>query len=208
MRPASRRRVTARLREHAVYASTAIIVGVSWVLLVTERSLPGDRELSEHIHERGLPGWERSIAEGLDALGDPLPATVATLAVAAVIAVRDSRRAGWFALSTVGVVAITTAIKLLVERERPTLGLGLDPSFPSGHTAFATSVFGYLAVVEFRARHWFIAGFAAGVVIAMGPSRVLLGVHWASDVVAGYFIGATWLVFVLRLARRQPDREP
>jgi len=98
--------------------------------------------------------------------------------------------------------------RILVRRPRPTVGASALPgsfSFPSGHAAGAGAAFGYLAYLGVRATkrlraHVGIA-FAAGVVIlGVGYSRVVLGFHWASDVLAGTVLGlavaagaATWV---------------
>jgi undecaprenyl-diphosphatase len=89
-------------------------------------------------------------------------------------------------------------IKELVGRPRPELGLlaGLDPSFPSGHTAGAAATLAAAAVVLGRgtSRRVQVAltGVAAGLAIAVGASRVLLGVHWFSDVIGGLVLGWAW----------------
>ena len=74
------------------------------------------------------------------------------------------------------------------------------PSFPSGHTAWATAVFGLIFVLAIRGRHYWPAAGAALIVAAIGPSRLLLGVHYFSDVLAGYAIQ------VLELRHRQRAR--
>jgi undecaprenyl-diphosphatase len=86
-----------------------------------------------------------------------------------------------------------------------------SPSFPSGHALYAASVFGGLAVlVTARIRHpllrlaiWFVA---IALILLVGLSRVYLGVHYPSDVLAGYAIGVIWVTAVAigdRLARHR-----
>lgn len=88
---------------------------------------------------------------------------------------------------------------MLADRPRPAAGQGLDPSFPSGHTAYVTAVLGLAAIVLAEHRRWWLAAGALLVIAAMGPSRIVLGVHWLSDVLAGYAIGLAWLVLVVTL---------
>lgn len=90
-------------------------------------------------------------------------------------------------------VAITTALKIGVDRERPPDPLlqALTASFPSGHTAFATVtgvlLVGFLTAPRRRARWAFLAlGFA----LAMGWSRTYLMAHWLTDVAAGLATGS------------------
>jgi undecaprenyl-diphosphatase len=89
-----------------------------------------------------------------------------------------------------------------------------SPSFPSGHALYAASVFGGLAVLlTARIRNrlpqlaiWFVATL---VILLVGVSRVYLGVHYPSDVLAGYAIGIIWVTAVAfgdRLARRRRRR--
>lgn len=75
-------------------------------------------------------------------------------------------------------------------------------AFPSGHTANATLIWLSLALLFVRgphARPAAIAG-AALLAVAIGFSRVMLGVHWPTDVVAGWALGLFWLLLLFRLA--------
>jgi undecaprenyl-diphosphatase len=98
-----------------------------------------------------------------------------------------------------GQVVIVNVIKLAVARTRP----DIDPlaaftgaSFPSGHTTAAASFYAAVALVLGRGRslraRTILAGVAAGIAVAVGATRVLLGVHWFSDVVAGLALGWSW----------------
>ena len=121
------------------------------------------------------------------------------------------RRAIWFSAIVIGGRLIIEAIKLIVHRARP--ALDLHPvmthslSFPSGHAA--NSMIAFTAVALFfaptpqRARALTVAVIAS---LLIGVSRPLLGLHWPSDVVAGWSIGATWLLLWWPLAQRfAPD---
>lgn len=99
----------------------------------------------------------------------------------------------------VGDVVIVNAIKYTLDRVRPTfnpIAETLGPSFPSGHSATAAAVYAAIALVVARRRsprvRALLAGAAAAVAVAVAASRVLLGVHWLSDVVAGVAFGWAW----------------
>jgi len=78
-------------------------------------------------------------------------------------------------------------------------------SFPSGHALMSFCCYGLLAVVasahlEGSARQWVRIG-AAVLILTIGISRVYLGVHHATDVIAGYLVGTIWLAALLAIAR-------
>ncbi len=94
---------------------------------------------------------------------------------------------------------VTTGIKELVDRARPTLNPiaeTLGPSFPSGHSSTAASFYAALALIIARGRsarvRALLAGVAAAIAVAVASSRVLLDVHWLSDVIAGVMLGWAW----------------
>jgi undecaprenyl-diphosphatase len=99
----------------------------------------------------------------------------------------------------IGDKIITNVIKELADRARPTLNpiaQTLGPSFPSGHSSTAASFYAALALVLARRRspatRALLAGAAGGIAVAVATSRVLLDVHWVSDVVAGLMLGWAW----------------
>jgi undecaprenyl-diphosphatase len=105
----------------------------------------------------------------------------------------------------------TTVGKRLVGRTRPDHSEAVppfetSPSFPSGHTLNTTVVIGvllYILCLQFHKLWVRIAAITAGVIfiIAMGLSRVFLGHHWLTDVMAGWLLGLAWVAMVI-LAHR------
>lgn len=136
--------------------------------------------------------------------------TPAIVAVAAVVLVVGWLTGGWrdamAGALAIGIGALAVEIiKLVVGRARPDL---LDPalvetgfSFPSGHTANATVAYGVLAWLIGRATAWTLAGI---VTFGVGLSRVWLGVHHPTDVLAGWLFGATVLLLLAALNRPAP----
>jgi undecaprenyl-diphosphatase len=94
---------------------------------------------------------------------------------------------------------VTNGIKDLIDRARPTLNPiaeTLGPSFPSGHSSTAASFYAALALILARRRsarvRALLAGCAGALAVAVAGSRVLLDVHWLSDVIAGVALGWAW----------------
>lgn len=117
-------------------------------------------------------------------------------------------------LSTIGAVTISETLKLIISRPRP------DPllvnqieiftrqdSFPSGHVLFFYGFYGcllfltYLKIKRKSVRN-FIMGILIALIVLVGISRIYLGSHWFSDVLAAYLIGSVWLYFVILIFRK------
>jgi undecaprenyl-diphosphatase len=131
------------------------------------------------------------------------PTTVVVGSITGVITAVRLRRFSpllFVALAIGGSAAIVNLIKALVGRARPTefvLTGFSGKSFPSGHSAAAAVCYGTVALLltlRWSPQHRAAAyGAAVAVAVAVACSRVLLGVHWVSDVVAGLAIGWSWL---------------
>jgi len=190
-------------------AATVVLVAVPFLallLLVEERSsvLRGiDDGARDGLHGYGLrhPLFV-SAMRLLATVGSSAVWTLTFLPVVAWLLWRRSVRLAVFVVITVeGSTLLNNVVKLAVHRARPVLR---DPlahaggaSFPSGHAQAAIVGYGVL-VLLFRPawrgvwRQVFTAA-AAGMVLAIGFSRVALGVHFVSDVLAAYVLGVAWL---------------
>jgi len=98
-----------------------------------------------------------------------------------------------------GEVVLVNAVKHLLNRVRPTfnpIAEHLGPSFPSGHSATAAALYASVALVLARRRspntRALLAAGAAAIAAGVACSRVMLGVHWLSDVIAGLAFGWAW----------------
>ena len=119
------------------------------------------------------------------------------------LAAHGRRRAALFlVVAALGAEALAEILKLVFRRPRPEAFFGLaDPvtySFPSGHSVMSACFYGVVAAIlttriESRARKTLIWTAAALLAAAIGFSRVYLGVHYPSDVLAGYAAAAIWV---------------
>lgn len=141
------------------------------------------------------------------------PATWRVLAAAAVLALCARRRwrpAILIAVTMAGAAALSGVTKSLVNRHRPQVPLPVDRiaggSFPSGHALTSFVAVGLLVVLVLPSLDGGWRGLlvvaAAVVVAAVGFSRLILGVHFVTDVVAGWLIAGLWLTSVLAVFRR------
>jgi undecaprenyl-diphosphatase len=128
---------------------------------------------------------------------------VVVLAVVLAVAETIRQRSVWVVVFIVSVMAgeeiLTLSVKELADRVRPTFNPAaatLGPSFPSGHSATAAAFYATAALLlgRWRSRptRAVLAGLAAGIAVAVAATRVLLDVHWLTDVIAGLALGWAW----------------
>ena len=109
---------------------------------------------------------------------------------------------GFLLTVVVGQNLAANAVKLVFHRERPPVAAHLVAatgfSFPSGHSAAAAATYAALALVVGRGRRWPVRALlgvaAAALTAAVAASRVLLGVHWLTDVAGGVALGLGWFL--------------
>ena len=168
-------------------------------------------------------GWASPMLTGVmvaaSFYGGPVVLIPAALVAAIAFLVHGWHRGALLVVVTVtGAALLNWLLKVTFARVRPEAffdyPLPPSPSFPSGHALYAASIFGGLAaLLTARLRHGPIrvAVWAAAVflIVLVGFSRVYLGVHYPSDVLAGYSIAVIWVTFVAlgdRLARHRRRR--
>lgn len=129
--------------------------------------------------------------------------TIVALCVTLAVAETIRERAVWVAPFIIAVMGgeelLTATVKQLADRVRPTFNpaaASLGPSFPSGHSATAAAFYAAAALLLGRRRgrpgRAALTGLAAAIAVAVAASRVLLDVHWLSDVIAGLSLGWAW----------------
>jgi undecaprenyl-diphosphatase len=105
------------------------------------------------------------------------------------------------AVTGAGAVGLNLLLKKLFARDRPQLWERVVDvrfySFPSGHAMISMVIYGllgYLLGSRFPKQRWWIYSLTVVLVAAIGLSRLYLGVHWPTDIIAGYTAGLVWLI--------------
>ena len=157
------------------------------------------------------PGWLEELGRDVTALGGVGILGFLTLAVAGFLWLQGNRRSMWLMLAAVGSGQVLSSLaKHGFDRPRPDLvphGMQVyTASFPSGHSMMAAITYLTLAtlvarVLPTRALKAYVLVLAVLVTLAVGVSRVYLGVHWPTDVLAGWTAGAAWALAWWLVAR-------
>ena len=188
--------------KHFSPLAIAMLCGIPLIVL-TGLVWTGTVENFDHVWRQAAldidPPAAVSVWKGVTFLGSGLVVTTLTLAVILALALLKQ----WFcslhiAFVMLGAVVIESAMKWTVQRARPDAVIAYPMptsfSFPSGHALFATAFYGSFVVIVLPR----LTGWARAVawvtlttlVLAIGASRIFLGVHYPSDVIAGFLAGA------------------
>ena len=194
----------------------------SWLALTTSNGTglaPHDQSVTTWAADERYPALT-AIMQVFTALGSTAGLTILTAICAVLLFMRECRvRALVLTATMVGSSLLTVVLKELFGRSRPSTDTLLGPSastasFPSGHS-FNTAVFaGLLAGMVLMSTasilYRLLAIMAAvGATLMVGASRVYLGYHWMTDVLAGWSLGLAWLCLVmLALLWLQGRRRP
>ena len=202
-----------------VYAVQLTLFGLLAFWVHIHPVLPIDIAITREFQENQAP-WLRYTMIVVSYLGSNFPLFSLLIILTAVIF--WTLRLRLEAIMVVGLSIVSsllnTLIKLLVARPRPTASLveviqvASGQSFPSGHVMSYLAFFGLLfslGIILFRGKRWWrmlLLIIPALFVVLVGPSRIYLGDHWASDVLGAYLIGGVLLGLTLYLYLRLKEK--
>lgn len=197
-------------RQKAVY----VVVGLTLLFLLLTAFvflLPTtfiDLEFSEEVQEYNHPLLD-TLMKGVSWFGERTVAITSVLGTAFIFLLLGHRREALFLSLTLLSSVLNFGLKLLINRPRPTDDLvrivekAQHQSFPSGHTVFYVTFFGFLIFLLYRLRQfhpairWGVGGLSLLLILAVPFSRIYLGAHWFSDVLAGFIFGLIWLIVLI-----------
>jgi|GEM_PF-2788057 len=198
------------LAGYVVLSLVAALITVTTLLALLDWVLPGaiqrlDDAVLQWVADRQDPAWVE-VALDVTALGNTLTVAIVVACVAAFLWL-DGRRLDVAVLVVGGVTGrlATEFLKALFDRPRPEIlewGTHVTAAaLPSAHAVSATLAYGAIAYLAggragpgLRGVLWVVASIA---IVAVSASRVYLGVHYPTDVIAGVTMGALWMTFAL-----------
>jgi undecaprenyl-diphosphatase len=209
-------RVLKNLREQGwwVLVAGSLIGGALWAFAeLADEVTDGETQAFDHAVMLAMrtagnpqeplgPAWLELAARDVTSLGGAVVLTLLTLAAVGVMLLgRRWRGALFVAVSVAGGTLISTVLKLSFDRTRPDLVPhaveATSASFPSGHSMLAMVTYLTLGAVLAESQRApririYLLGWAVFLAFIVGLSRVYLGVHWPTDVLAGWCVGSAW----------------
>ena len=172
-------------------------------------AFPFDLKITRELREIQNPVFAQ-IMQWVSVPGETWIETILAGIVIGICLLRRRWGEAVFVLATLSSVILTTLLKILVGRPRPEtfpanpgdLFWFVDQfSYPSGHVLFYVVFFGFIAFLAWSHlttyRRWLVVALCGFLIVFIGPSRVYLGAHWASDVIGSYIIGGLWLLMII-----------
>lgn len=215
------------------FLSVSLLVGLATAILaliffgwLADEALEGDARAFDDatraaVHQLASP-LLTAIMRGFSFVGSTIALTAGTIFIVIRFVMRKwKREAKLFALTMIGAGLLNITLKLAFKRPRPAPFFNLSPpetySFPSGHSLTSAVFFGALAAIltarvnskRVRAAIWIVS---ATMFVLIGLSRIYLGVHYTTDVIAGFAAALIWILVVrfvemglVRRRRRKTD---
>ena len=198
-----------------IAAVALLVFGVLFAIVRKNRSAAADAAITMKLQQQDHPSLRR-LMRVASWPGFPPQSRVIPPALAATLWFAGFRVEGLFQLLAWGTGGVSFAIKRVMRRSRPSADhpqirvivarIG-GSSFPSGHVLNYMGVYGFFAYLVYTwirpdAIRRTIVGLLLSLVALVGPSRIYLGHHWFTDVLASYLLGTSYLIALTSLYRR------
>lgn len=188
------------------------LIGLSSAVFL-DKIFPIDTTVLEAIRQLHSPPMD-SLMVGITRLGDPFFTVPTVFVVLAILWLQKHRaEASIFLLNCFGGAVFSTGLKLLFGKVRPDLWTSTIVettfSYPSGHALGSVVLYGFLAYLlgkRLPQHKRFIYAASVLICLAIGFSRLYLGVHWPTDLAGGYLIGTLWTNFCINLLRKSEPK--
>lgn len=166
------------------------------------------------LHQFANPSLDK-VMLAITHLGNPNVVVIVVVVSLAILQwQRYFQEARIFAIACLGAFILNTGLKLVFTKPRPELWPQLISeesfSFPSGHALGSLVLYGmlaYLLATHYPRFSQFIYSVAVVAIALIGISRLYLGVHWPTDIIAGYGVGFLWLMLCITMLKLQKLRQ-
>ena len=211
-------------REASVLIALFLAAGAIWLFVeIAEDVLEGDMHATDEqlllllrtagdTNDPLGPSWVEELARDVTALGSAGILALVTVAAAGFLVLQRKRHLALYLVAAVaGGTIASLVLKWGFDRPRPDLvahgQVVYTSSFPSGHSMLSAIAFLTLGALLASGQtnlglRGYLMGLAVFLTLIVGVSRVYLGVHWPTDVLAGWAAGAAWALSCWALARR------
>ncbi|MBW4622324.1 MAG: phosphatase PAP2 family protein [Cyanosarcina radialis HA8281-LM2] len=191
-----------------------IILGLAWLFqeVLEREAFAFDTSWLLWLHQFANPSLD-IVMLTITRLGNPEVVVIVVIATLVILWRRYRQEAKIFAIACLGALILNTELKLVFEKIRPQLWTApiseRSYSFPSGHALGSLVLYGfiaYLLATNYSQFSYLIYSLAGILIAAIGLSRLYLGVHWPTDIIAGYGVGFLWLIFCITMLELQKMR--
>lgn len=190
--------------------------GIMALLVSKHTIITFDRNIISYVQGFETP-WLTNIMKVFTFIGGTIPAVVISLLAIFILYKVFKHRSELvlFIAVILGANILFVTLKQLFHRARPDLhrlAEASNYSFPSGHATMAFALYGVLTFllwrhISTRFGRTILIILSVFMILAIGISRIYLGVHYPSDIIAGYFISAFWLTFAIGFYQRYKERQ-
>ena len=191
----------------SVLGSLACLLTLTALFALLGPLLPVDVYLQLHLHAFASP-WLDRIMLALTWIGSiKIFASALAVVVVGLLAKGHRHAAALLTYAITGALLLNEGLKQLFHRARPVLPWSiLDEhtySYPSGHSLFSVTLYGTLCWLALRhgTSAWRVVPLALALPLAIGTSRIYLGEHYPTDVLAGWLSGTLWTATVIVIDR-------